>query len=139
MNVSQADQNDVKVRSFAAATQVDRVPPEDALAIFDALEPVETNFMIGAWKGEGFETGHTMDGMLERCHWHGKRFESLEHVHPLVFRKVSGTLTSVRPLLVMPGMGLLEKMPSSSRALSASCSSGLCRCCPAASPPLACA
>jgi len=33
MNVSQADQNDVKVRSFAAATQVDRVPPEDALAI----------------------------------------------------------------------------------------------------------
>ena len=111
MNASQTDQNDVKVLSFAAATQVDRVPPEDALAIFDALEPVETNFMIGAWKGEGFETGHTMDGMLERCHWHGKRFESLEHVHPLVFRKVSGTLTSVRPLLVMPGMGLLEKMP----------------------------
>ena len=37
MNVSQADQNDVKVRSFAAATQVDRVPPEDALAIFEVF------------------------------------------------------------------------------------------------------
>ncbi|MCH8544479.1 MAG: DUF4334 domain-containing protein [Alcanivorax sp.] len=111
MSALQADQSDLKAIRFSVAQQIGRVSPEDALAIFDALESIETDFMIGAWKGEGFETGHTMDGMLERCHWHGKRFESLEHVHPLVFRKASGKLTSVKPLLVMPGMGLLERMP----------------------------
>lgn len=97
--------------SFAAAQAQGKVTCEDALAIFDALEPVETDFMLGAWKGEGFETGHPMDGMLERCHWHGKRFETTEHVHPLVFRKRDGALSSVRPLLAMPGLGVLDKLP----------------------------
>ncbi len=67
--------------------------------------------MIGSWKGEGFETGHPLDGVLERCHWHGKRFDSAEHVHPLVFRKASGKLTTVKPMLVMPGLGLLDRLP----------------------------
>lgn len=111
MGASQAEQNGVKEISFAAAQQVGRVSPDDALAIYDALEPIETDFMIGAWKGEGFETGHPLDGVLERCHWHGKRFDSAEHVHPLVFRKASGELTAVKPLLVMPGLGLLDRLP----------------------------
>lgn len=111
MGASQAEQNGVKEISFAAAQQVGRVSPDDALALYDALEPIETDFMIGAWKGEGFETGHPLDGVLERCHWHGKRFDSAEHVHPLVFRKASGELTTVKPLLVMPGLGLLDRLP----------------------------
>ncbi|MED5239768.1 MAG: DUF4334 domain-containing protein [Pseudomonadota bacterium] len=97
--------------SFAAAQAQGKVSTEDALAIFDALEPADTDFMLGAWKGEGFETDHPMDGMLERCHWHGKRFETTEHVHPLVFRKRNGELSSVKPLLAMPGLGLLDKLP----------------------------
>lgn len=97
--------------SFAAAKAQGHASRDEALAIFDALEPVEPGFMIGAWQGEGFETGHPLDGVLERCYWHGKRFESEEHVHPLVFRKVSGKLTSVKPLLAMPGLGLLDSMP----------------------------
>ena len=97
--------------SFSAAKAQGQATGDEALAIFDALEPVAPDFMIGAWKGEGFETGHPLDGVLERCHWHGKRFESEEHVHPLVFRKVSGKLTSVKPLLTMPGLGLLDQMP----------------------------
>ncbi len=97
--------------SFTAALEKGQVSLEEALSIFDALAPVAPDFMIGAWKGEGFETGHPLDGVLERCHWHGKRFESEEHVHPLVFRKVSGRLTSVKPLLAMPGLGLLDSMP----------------------------
>ncbi|WP_297767548.1 DUF4334 domain-containing protein [uncultured Alcanivorax sp.] len=111
MGASQAEQNGVKEISFATAQQVGKVSCEDALAIYDALEPIETDFMIGAWKGEGFETGHPLDGVLERCHWHGKRFDSAEHVHPLVFRKASGELTTVKPLLVMPGLGLLDRLP----------------------------
>lgn len=111
MGASSNDKQGLQEISFAAAQAQGKVSGDDALAIFDALEPVETDFMLGAWKGEGFETGHPMDGMLERCHWHGKRFETTEHVHPLVFRKRDGSLSSVRPLLAMPGLGVLDKLP----------------------------
>ena len=111
MGASSNDKQGLQEISFAAAQAQGKVSGDDALAIFDALEPVETDFMLGAWKGEGFETGHPMDGMLERCHWHGKRFETTEHVHPLVFRKRNGDLASVKPLLAMPGLGLLDKLP----------------------------
>ncbi|EKF73184.1 hypothetical protein A11A3_14967 [Alcanivorax hongdengensis A-11-3] len=97
--------------SFAAAQTQGQVSLDEALTIFDALEPVQPDFMIGAWQGEGFETGHPLDGVLERCHWHGKRFESAEHVHPLVFRKAGGKLASVKPLLTMPALGLLDRLP----------------------------
>ncbi|MQX52112.1 DUF4334 domain-containing protein [Alcanivorax sediminis] len=109
MGASSKETQGMQEISFAAAQAQGEVTCDDALAIFDALEPVETDFMLGAWKGEGFDTGHPMDGMLERCHWHGKRFETTEHVHPLVFRKRNGELASVKPLLAMPGLGLLDK------------------------------
>lgn len=84
---------------------------EDALALFDRLEPVDTAFMISAWRGEGFPTNHPLDGVLEAFHWHGKRFESTEHVHPLVFLKRNGELTTVNPMYVLPSLGLLNKLP----------------------------
>ncbi|MFM9047317.1 MAG: DUF4334 domain-containing protein, partial [Cyanobium sp.] len=40
---------------------------------------------------------HPLDGLLEAWHWHGKRFENAEEVHPLVFRAVGGGLVSVDP------------------------------------------
>ena len=51
-----------------------RATTEDAIELFDSLEPVDVDFMIGDWKGEGFHTNHPMDGLLEAYHWHGKRF-----------------------------------------------------------------
>ncbi len=41
---------------------------EDAMELFDSLEPVDVAFMIGNWKGEGFHTNHPMDGLLEAYH-----------------------------------------------------------------------
>jgi len=84
---------------------------EDALALFDSLEPVSTEFMIGAWRGEGFPTHHPLDGVLEAFHWHGKRFDSREHVHPLVFRQRNGELTTVNPMYMLPALGVLNRMP----------------------------
>ncbi|APW43260.1 DUF4334 domain-containing protein [Rhodoferax saidenbachensis] len=77
---------------------------QEALALFDALSPVETDFMLGSWKGEGFETGHPMDGLLEAYHWYGKRFESAEDVHPLVFSTLGGGLASVNPARMGPAL-----------------------------------
>jgi hypothetical protein len=45
---------------------------EDAVKIFDGLEPVTLDFMIGRWKGYEIATGHAMDGLLEPTGWYGK-------------------------------------------------------------------
>ncbi|MFM7237939.1 MAG: DUF4334 domain-containing protein [Cyanobium sp.] len=78
--------------------------PAQALALFDQLEPVEPEAMLGSWRGEGFPTGHPLDGLLEAWHWHGKRFESAEEVHPLVFQSVGGGLVNVDPSRVQVGL-----------------------------------
>jgi hypothetical protein len=67
----------------------------EALARFDALEGVQPEAMIGRWRGTSLATGHPLDGLLEQLGWYGKAFESLDHVHPLLFRNASGELTAL--------------------------------------------
>lgn len=82
---------------------------DEALAYYDSLETVEAAFMLGAWQGEGFETGHAMDGLLEAYHWHGKRFEGAEDVHPLVINTLLGKKTQLNPKFMSPFLGLMVK------------------------------
>lgn len=84
---------------------------EQALELFDALETVDVAFMLGNWKGEGFQTGHHMDGVLESYFWHGKRFESPENVHPLVFSTLGGGKSCVNPVFLGWPMRLSERIP----------------------------
>jgi hypothetical protein len=70
---------------------------ERALELFDSLEPVDIDFMIGRWQGEGYHTGHPMDGGLEAFHWYGKLFESSEDVHPLLFWNRHGEIVRIDP------------------------------------------
>ena len=99
------------VRPFCSSLVAGKATTDEALAIFDRLEPVDTAFMLGAWKGGGFDTDHPLDGALETYHWHGKRFESLEHVHPLVFRTLGVGTTSLNPAYLMPAIWLLQRFP----------------------------
>lgn len=71
---------------------------ESALELFDQLETVHTEEMIGQWRGEGFPTNHPMDGMLENFNWWGKEFRSTEDVHPLVFQHPGKSKTTLDPL-----------------------------------------
>ena len=74
---------------------------EDTLKIFDELEPVTLDFMIGRWKGYEIATGHPMDGLLETTGWYGKWFKNTEDVHPLLFFANKNTeLYSVNPGLI---------------------------------------
>ena len=66
--------------------------------------------MLGAWTGAGFPTRHLADGVLETCHWHGKRFDSEEQVHPLLFRTLTGGIASVNPFWMLPVTGLLGRV-----------------------------
>ncbi len=95
-----------------------RSTTEDAMELFDSLEPVDVGFMIGNWKGEGFHTNHPMDGLLEAYHWYGKRFESPEDVHPLVFSTLRGGVANVNPIFMGPSLSLMDRvsMPKSAMA-----------------------
>ena len=73
------------ITSFQSILQQGRTTTEEALILFDELEPVDLEFMLGRWKGAEFPTSHQMDGMLEAMNWYGKEFVSTEEVHPLLF------------------------------------------------------
>ena len=81
-------------------TKNDSMTTQQALAYFDCLEPVPTELMIGRWRGEGIDTAHPMDGLLEASSWHGKVFENAEAVHPLVHTGVFGGKFHVNPALL---------------------------------------
>ena len=59
---------------------------DDAIALFDSLEPATAAEMLGRWRGEAIETDHPLDGMLEASYWHGKIFEGPNAVVPLVHK-----------------------------------------------------
>lgn len=67
--------------------------------------------MLGAWSGSGFPTGHPLDGALEAYGWHGKRFDSEEHVHPLLFGDAGRTF-AVRPAWAWLGFPLVQRWPA---------------------------
>ncbi len=62
-----------------------KISSEEATRLFDNLEPVSIDFMLGKWKGEELYTGNPVDGNLEASGWAGKTFENAENVFPLVF------------------------------------------------------
>jgi hypothetical protein len=70
---------------------------ETALQLFDALDPVSLDFMIGRWQGSGIDTNHPMDGLLEASNWYGKEFIDPENVHPLLFSDLQGNIFKVAP------------------------------------------
>ena len=95
--------------SFAALIQQDHATTAQALAVYDALPVVESDFMLGRWQGAGLPTGHAMDGLLEAYNWYGKEFVDADHVHPLLFKDRQGELYRVNPGL-MP-MSLVGRIP----------------------------
>ena len=95
---------------YAHCIQARQATPEQALALFESLAPADVDFMFGAWKGEGFHTDHPLDGVLEAYHWHGKRFEDAETVHPLVFRTLWGSTLNVNPGLMVISPRLVERV-----------------------------
>lgn len=63
---------------------------EEILPLYDQLEPVDIDFMIGTWKGGKFDAGKSPDPI----NWYGKRFNSANNAEPLLARKPDGTIYS---------------------------------------------
>ncbi len=83
-----------------------KADPEEALAVFDALQPADTDFMLGRWKGAELHTGNAMDGLLAATGWYGKEFVDADRVHPLVFSGRTGQLLRLEPRKLFAGMAL---------------------------------
>lgn len=92
---------------------------DEALRIFDALAPVEAAAMLGAWTGQEFPSGHPLDRALVAFGWQGKRFDSEDEVHPLVFRAAGGRLVHVNPAWAVLALPLVLRCPAlKSRAVA---------------------
>lgn len=85
------------------------MPTDAAIALFDSLEPATADQMIGKWAGEGIDTYHPMDGLLEASYWHGKVFEGVDDVFPLVHNIPIWGRRSINPALLP--LRLVTKMP----------------------------
>jgi hypothetical protein len=80
----------------------------EALALFDTLPTVRAEDILGHWTGREIGTGHPLDGHLVASGWHGKHFDGLESVHPLIFRGADGGFFAGDPIR-MP-LGLVSKV-----------------------------
>ena len=85
------------LENYQLILEAGQTTTEKALQLFDALESVDLDFMIGRWQGSGLHTAHPMDGLLESSNWYGKEFVDSENVHPLLFLDSQGQVFKVAP------------------------------------------
>jgi hypothetical protein len=97
------------LESCLSAIQAGKTTTQTALELFDALSPVNLDFMLGRWQGSGLHTNHPLDGFLEASNWYGKEFVDPENVHPLLFLDGRGQIFSVAPHPLAMNWGL--KLP----------------------------
>ncbi|WP_240787032.1 DUF4334 domain-containing protein [Ramlibacter rhizophilus] len=85
---------------------------EDALSLFDSLDAVELDAMLGRWLGAEFPTGHPLDGVLSAYGWQGKHFRTAEHVDPLLFTAGDACSYRLRPLGATWAVQALQAWPA---------------------------
>lgn len=83
--------------SYRSILKTAKTTTDQALQLFDALEPVNLDFMLGRWQGSELHTSHPMDGFLEASNWYGKEFIDPENVHPLLFLDNQKKIIKVAP------------------------------------------
>lgn len=96
---------------FRIIQQQGPITTAEALALFDELDPVDLDFMIGRWRGSEFPTGHPMDGLLAVANWYGKEFIDPDHVHPLLFCDNSEQIIRIAPHSLVMNLALHAPIP----------------------------
>lgn len=79
-----------------------------ACRLYDGLETVSLEELIGTWKGREFPTGHPLDGVLSELNWYGKAFHDAENVDPLLFEMPDGEVVAMDPVPLMDKRKLLK-------------------------------
>jgi GXWXG protein/Domain of unknown function (DUF4334) len=94
------------LEKFKTALQSREATTEEAFQLFDALEPVSLEFMIGRWRGSELHTNHPLDGFLETSNWYGKEFVDADQVHPLLFLDSNNQIFKISPSPLVMHLGL---------------------------------
>ncbi|MEV8320127.1 DUF4334 domain-containing protein [Streptomyces sp. NPDC059900] len=84
----------VRERWRALRTAPGPVDPDALDALWADLDVVDASAILGSWKGFAFSTGHPIEQVLARSHWHGKQFTALDNAQPLICRAPDGSLYS---------------------------------------------
>ena len=92
-----------------------RCTTADALALFDALAPVDEPELRGRWCGRELYTDHPLDGVLSKISWYGKHFDDSERVHPVLVRNALGQVYPLEPRLIR--MPMLTAAPPTPEVL----------------------
>jgi len=77
-------------RFRALASSETPVAVDDAHALFDALDAVTCDEMLGEWDGGLVPTGHPGEQQLGALGWIGKAFRDRNDVDPIVCRNAAG-------------------------------------------------
>lgn len=78
--------SDLEQRWLDMIASGEAYPAETLIPLFEQLEPVDTDFMLGTWKGGKFDGGAEPDPI----NWYGKRFTSTTDVEPLLVLDADG-------------------------------------------------
>ncbi|MFH9569787.1 DUF4334 domain-containing protein [Streptomyces sp. NPDC017230] len=62
--------------------------------VWEQLNTVRPEEILGEWKGGEFDTGHPLNGELAKAGWYGKTFTSVHDAKPLICRDPEGELYS---------------------------------------------
>jgi hypothetical protein len=100
----------LKDNSVSAIRPPLRLSQEEAFKLFDSLRPVQTDELLGTWRGQEVFSGHPLEGLLGTCGWYGKRFDDSEHVFPMLFARRDGSTFCANPAR-MPLSTRLNKLP----------------------------
>lgn len=86
-----------------------------ACKLFDSLEPVDLESLLGTWRGKEFRTGHPLDSVLKKLNWYGKAFHDADNVDPLLFEVKEGEVIAVDPVPFMGKQKLTEAVGGEAR------------------------
>jgi hypothetical protein len=84
---------------------------EEALNLFDALQCVDSNTLVGRWRGTEVATHHPLNGLLEACGWYGKDIIDCDRVQPLLFSDNHRSLFALDPQRLPVSLALRLPLP----------------------------
>ena len=81
-----------KERFYELRNQQGLINTEELDKVFNALDTVSCESILGKWKGGDFNTGHKGPLQLKEIKWDGKTFNSLKDAKPLICYNEKGEL-----------------------------------------------
>ncbi|WP_320781102.1 DUF4334 domain-containing protein [Streptomyces sp. CRN 30] len=88
------DVEEARARFAVLRGKESAVSAEELDAVWAVLPTVRVEEILGEWQGGEFDTGHPLNGTLQKAGWYGKTFAAVHDAQPLMMRGADGELYS---------------------------------------------